>query len=83
MYYKNLIDAVTINNNLTIIYHKKNEQQLMKATEKAESQNGAKEDGESPNAKNKHSLKFATLTNRSGVFLRTNFQQLSYTRNRM
>lgn len=46
----------------------------MKATEKAEGQNGAKEDGECPNAKNKHELKVATLTNRSGVFLRTNFQ---------
>ena len=46
----------------------------MKATEEAESQNGAKEDGESPNAKNKHELKVSTLTNRSGVFLRINFQ---------
>lgn len=46
----------------------------MKATEKADNQTGAEEDGECPNAKNKHSLKFATLTNRSGVFLRTNFQ---------
>ena len=41
----------------------------MKATDEAESQSGAEEDGESTNAKNKHSLKFATLTNRSGVFL--------------
>ena len=41
----------------------------MKATEKAESQNEAEEDGECPNAKNKHSLKFSTPTNRSGVFL--------------
>lgn len=46
----------------------------MEATDEAEIQTGAEEDGESPNAKNKHSLKFATLTNRSGVFLRTNFQ---------
>ena len=41
----------------------------MKATDGTEIQTGAEEDGECPNAKNKHSLKFATLTNRSGVFL--------------
>lgn len=46
----------------------------MKATDEAKNQNGAEEDGESPNAKNKHELKVTTLTNRSGVFLRTNFQ---------
>lgn len=41
----------------------------MKATDKAEGQSGAEEDGESPNAKNKHGLKVSPLTNRSGVFL--------------
>lgn len=42
---------------------------MTQATEEEESQNGAEEDGECPNAKNKHSLNPTTLTNRSGVFL--------------
>ena len=46
----------------------------MKATDETKSHSGADEDGESPNAKNKHSLKLFALTNRSGVFLRINFQ---------